>query len=83
MPAREEPMRLLREFFIPTEYDQGAGGMRPQIGVAHYEIKASTIFILSSFHRLESEDPYHHLDESLDMCATMRISNIKDDALRL
>ncbi|CAN6486820.1 unnamed protein product [Victoria cruziana] len=83
MPAREEPLRLLREFFIPTEYDRGAGGMRPQIGAAHYEIKASTIVILPSFHGLESKDPYHHLDEFLDVCTTVRISHIEDDALRL
>ncbi|CAN6455711.1 unnamed protein product [Victoria cruziana] len=83
MPTREEPPRLLRKFFILMEYDKGAGGMGPQIGAAHYEIKASTINILSSFHDLKSEDPYHHLDEFLDICATIRISHIKDNALRL
>ncbi|CAN6455580.1 unnamed protein product [Victoria cruziana] len=66
MPSREEPPRLLREFFIPTEYDRGAGGMGPHIGAAHYEIKASTINMLPSFHGLASEDPYRHLDEFLD-----------------
>ncbi|CAN6486690.1 unnamed protein product [Victoria cruziana] len=83
MPPREELPRLLREFFIPIEYDRGAGGMRPHIGVAHYEIKASTINMLPSFHRLASEDHYRHLDEFLDVCATVRISHIEDDALRL
>ncbi|CAN6458901.1 unnamed protein product [Victoria cruziana] len=57
--------------------------MRSQIGATHYEIKASTISMLPSFHCLESEDPYHHLYEFLDVCATVRISHIEDDALRL
>ncbi|CAN6462394.1 unnamed protein product [Victoria cruziana] len=35
------------------------------------------------FYGLENEDPYHHLDEFLDICATVRISHIEDDALRL
>ncbi|CAN6486917.1 unnamed protein product [Victoria cruziana] len=83
MPPRDEPPRLLREFFIPTEYDRGAGGMGPQIGAAHYEIKASTINMLPSFHGLESEDPYRHIHEFLDICVTVRISHIEDDALRL
>ncbi|CAN6471825.1 unnamed protein product [Victoria cruziana] len=83
MPAHEEPPRLLREFFIPTEYDRGAIGMGPQIGATHYEIKASTIAILPSFHGLQSEDLYRHLDKFLDVCATVRISYIKDNALRL
>ncbi|CAN6465561.1 unnamed protein product [Victoria cruziana] len=83
MSLREEPPRLLKEFFIPTEYDRGAGVMRPHIGAAHYEIKASTINMLPSFHGLASEDPYRHLDEFLDICATVRISHIEDNSLRL
>ncbi|CAN6476442.1 unnamed protein product [Victoria cruziana] len=82
-PAGEEPPRLLCEFFIPKKYDRGVGGMGPQIGANHYEIKASTINMLPSFHGLKSEDPYHHLDEFLDICATVRISHIEDDVLRL
>ncbi|CAN6454849.1 unnamed protein product [Victoria cruziana] len=66
MPAREEPPQLLKELFIPIEYDRGAGGMGPQIGATHYKIKESTISMLPSFHGLQSEDPYRHLDEFLD-----------------
>ncbi|CAN6472344.1 unnamed protein product [Victoria cruziana] len=83
MPAREELPQLLREFFIPSEYDQVAGGMGLQIGAAHYEIKASIINMFHSFHGLKSEDPYRHLDEFLNVCRTERISHIEDDALRL
>ncbi|CAN6465875.1 unnamed protein product [Victoria cruziana] len=57
--------------------------MGPQTAANHYEIKASTINMLPSFHGLENEDPYRHLDEFLDICATVRISHIEDDALRL
>ncbi|CAN6465443.1 unnamed protein product [Victoria cruziana] len=83
VPAVEEPPRLIREFFIPERYDRGVGGMGPQIAANHYEIKASTINMLPSFHDLENEDLYRHLDEFLDICATVRISHIEDDALRL
>ncbi|CAN6460016.1 unnamed protein product [Victoria cruziana] len=38
---------------------------------------------MSSFHGLESEDLYRHLDEFLDICATVRISHIEDDILSL
>ncbi|CAN6465560.1 unnamed protein product [Victoria cruziana] len=83
IPPCEEPSRLLREFFIPTEYDREVGGIEPQIGAAHYEIKASTINMLPFFHGLESEDLYHHINEFLDVCSTLRISHIEDDALKL
>ncbi|CAN6455676.1 unnamed protein product [Victoria cruziana] len=39
--------------------------------------------MLPSFHGLENEDRYRHMDEFLDICATVRISHIEDDALRL
>ncbi|CAN6454214.1 unnamed protein product [Victoria cruziana] len=83
LPPREEPPRLLGEFFIPTKYDRGAGGMGPLVGAIHYEIKASTINMLSSFYGLASEDPYRHLDEFLDVCVMVRISHTEDDVLRL
>ncbi|CAN6447442.1 unnamed protein product [Victoria cruziana] len=82
LPQHEEP-RLLREFFIPTDYDRGAGGMGTLVGLNHYEIKASTISMLPSFHGFASEDPYHHLDEFLDVCAIVKISHFDDGALRL
>ncbi|CAN6465608.1 unnamed protein product [Victoria cruziana] len=58
VPRVEEPPRLLHEFFNPKKYDRGAGVMGPQIAVNYYEIKASTINMLSSFHGLENDDPY-------------------------
>ncbi|CAN6455423.1 unnamed protein product [Victoria cruziana] len=39
--------------------------------------------MLPSFHGLASEDPYRHLDEFLDVCATVKISHVDDGALRL
>ncbi|CAN6455686.1 unnamed protein product [Victoria cruziana] len=84
MPPHEEPpTRLLREFFIPTEYDRGVGGVGPLVGAHQYEIKASTINMLPSFHGLASEDPYRHLDEFLDVCVMIQINNVEDNALRL
>ena len=39
--------------------------------------------MLSSFHGLNSEDPYHHLDDFLDVCSTMKIQNFTDEALKM
>ncbi|CAN6458761.1 unnamed protein product [Victoria cruziana] len=82
LPQCEEP-RLLREFFVPTDYNRGAGEMKTLEGPNHYEIKASIINMLPSLHGFASEDPYHHLDEFLDVCATVKISHVDDEALRL
>ncbi|CAN6465503.1 unnamed protein product [Victoria cruziana] len=83
LPQHEvPPPRLLREFFVTSDYDRGVG-VGPLIGPNQYEIKAATINMLPSFHGLASEDPYRHLDEFLDVCATVKISHVDDGALRL
>ncbi|CAN6446875.1 unnamed protein product [Victoria cruziana] len=75
--------RLLREFFVPSEYDRGSRGVGPLVGPNQYEIKAATINMLPSFHGLANENPYRHLDLFLDVCATVKVSNVEDGALRL
>ncbi|CAN6447254.1 unnamed protein product [Victoria cruziana] len=74
---------LLREFFVPSDYDRGVGGGGPLVGPNQYEIKAATINMLPSFHGLATEDSYRHLDEFLDVCTTMKIWHVDDGALRL
>ncbi|CAN6465339.1 unnamed protein product [Victoria cruziana] len=90
-PAAQQPAaaevpaapRLLREFFVPSEYDRGSGSVGPLVGPNQYEIKAATINMLPSFHGLANEDPYRHLDLFLDVCATVKITHVDDGALRL
>ncbi|CAN6487265.1 unnamed protein product [Victoria cruziana] len=84
LPQQEVPApRLLREFFVHSHYDQGSGGVGPLVGPNQYEIKAAMINMLPAFHGLATEDPYKHLDEFLDVCATVKISHVDDGALRL
>ncbi|CAN6455451.1 unnamed protein product [Victoria cruziana] len=78
LPQQEVPApRLLREFFIPSDYDRGSGGVGPLVGPNQYEIKAATINMLPSFHGLANEDPYRHLDLFFNVCAIMKISNVE------
>ncbi|CAN6487213.1 unnamed protein product [Victoria cruziana] len=84
LPQQEVPTpRLLREYFVPSDYDRGIGGVGPLVGPNQNEIKAATINMLPSFYGLATEDPYRHLDEFLDVCATVKISHVDDGALRL
>ncbi|CAN6444762.1 unnamed protein product [Victoria cruziana] len=81
--AKRNRPRQFRDFYIPNEYNQGEATMGPDIGATQFEIKASVINMLSSFHGIENDDPYRHLDEFIDVCKMVRITNIGDDALRL
>ena len=73
----------LREYFMPNTYTPASCITRPDVGVSHFEIKASVIQMLPSFYGLSNEDPYRHLDEFLEICSTVRINNFGDDAMRL
>ncbi|CAN6462514.1 unnamed protein product [Victoria cruziana] len=84
--ANDSPLhqpRLLREYFIPSEYDQGIAAMGPEIGAMQYEIKSFVINMLPMFYGIENEDPYRHLNEFLDVYVTVRIHGVDDDSLRL
>jgi hypothetical protein len=80
----EEPkLVLLRDHYVPTTYTPSSSLQLPNITAAHYEIKPSIIEMLPSFYGLNNEDSYKHLDEFFEICLTMRLQNISEDALRM
>ena len=48
-----------------------------------FEIKHSLIQMLPPFYGLESKNPFKHVDAFLEICSTVFLNNISDDALRL
>jgi hypothetical protein len=82
MAEGQKPV-LLRDHYVPTTYTPFSSLKLPDITAALYEIKPSIIQMLPSFYGLDNEDPYKHLDEFLEICLTMRLQNISEDALRM
>ena len=83
--AKEQPTRLpkqLKEYFTPATYDSPTRSRMPTVTVP-LEIKHSLIQMLPSFYGLEFENPLKHVDAFLDICSTVFLNNIFDDALRL
>lgn len=80
---RDEPSISLRKFFMLNEYDLGIPSMGPKIGTVYFEIKASVINMLQSFHGLENKDPHKYFDEFLDVYGIVHIHDVDDDALKL
>jgi len=74
---------LLRDHYFPTTYTPSSSLQLPDTIATHYEIKPSIIQMLPSFYGLDNEDPYKNLDEFLEICLTMRLQNISEDALRM
>ncbi|XP_062165001.1 uncharacterized protein LOC133871591 [Alnus glutinosa] len=80
--AEEQKPVLLMDHYVPTTYTPSSSLQLPNITAAHYEIKPSIIQMLQSFYGLNNEDPYKYLDDFLEICLTMRLQNISEDALR-
>ena len=70
--------RSLKEYFIPT--NQAGPALRRPGGDNPYEIKSSTISLLPSFYGTTREDPYRHIEEFTEVCSTMKLQGVIDDA---
>ena len=68
-----EPPRQMKEYFIPITYNPSTCIHLLDIPARHYEIKSTTIQMLSSFYGNTNKDPYKHLDEFLEICPIVRI----------
>ncbi|KAF7841481.1 uncharacterized protein G2W53_003779 [Senna tora] len=78
-----EPLRPLKEYFTPSNYDSPSSTRLPEIGANQFEIKPSIIQMLPSFYGLSFENPYKHIDEFLEVCFTFKLPNVSEDAIRL
>ena len=83
MAENRSLFRTLREYFMANIYTPTSCITRPDVRANQFEIKASIIQMLPSFHGLSNEDPHSHLDDFLEICSTVRINNFGDDVLRL
>jgi len=82
MADEQNPPKQLKEYFTPATYDSPTRTHMPTV-TGPFELKHSLIQMLLSFSGLESENPFRHVDAFLEICSTVFLNNISDDALRL
>ena len=84
---RAEPadpqLKALMEYYIPTAYESATCIAPSNIGHGNYEIKPHLLQLLPLFHGLSSEDPYKHIDEFLEVCSTIKIDSLPEEAKHL
>ncbi|KAI5648393.1 hypothetical protein M9H77_34398 [Catharanthus roseus] len=71
-----ENPRELRKYFTPNTYNSPIGNRPLEIEANHFKIKASTIQMLPYFYGLDSENPYKHIDDCLEICSTFKLPNV-------
>lgn len=73
-PMAEEPKPvLLRDHYVPSTYIPTSSLQLPDIMATHFEIKTGFIQMLPLFYGLNTDDPYKHLDEFIEICSTIRL----------
>ena len=75
--------KTLRELFSPITTNPPSCIVLPATTAAHFELKSQIIHFLPTFHGLDREDPYMHVKDFLEICATCKFQNFTDDSVRL
>ncbi|KAI3824502.1 hypothetical protein L1987_05962 [Smallanthus sonchifolius] len=84
--ANEDAGRTLSDFGKPTLEGLESSINRPTVGAHQFEIKSSIIQMVQNkwqFDGKDHEDPNTHLASFLEICATFKIRDATDDAIRL
>ena len=75
--------KTLRELFSPITTNLPSCIVLPATTTAHFELKPQIIHLLPTFYRLDREDPYMHVKDFHEICATCKFQNFTDDSVRL
>ena len=68
-----------RELFSPITTNLPSCIVLSAITVVHFELKPQIIHLLPTFHGLYRENPYMHVKDFLEICATCKFQNFIDD----
>ena len=75
--------KTLRELFSPITTNPPSCIVLPTTTAAHFELKPQIIHLLPTFYGLDKEDPYMHVKDFLEICATCKFQNFTDDSVHL
>lgn len=80
--GREEP-KTLKNLFSPITINPTSCIALPTTIISHFELKPQVITLLPNFYGLDREDPYMHIKDFLEICATFKFQNFFDESVRL
>ncbi|XP_058216596.1 uncharacterized protein LOC131327445 [Rhododendron vialii] len=78
-----EDTKPLRELFSPVTTNPPSCIVLPTTNATHFELKHHIIQLLPQFHGIEREDPYMHVKDFLEICATFRFQNFSEESVKL
>ena len=82
MAEEQTTPKQLKESFTPATYDSATSTCMLAV-TRPFDIKHSLIQMLPSFYGLDYENPFKHVDAFFEICSTIFLHNISNDAFRL
>ena len=73
----------LRDLFAPVATNSHSCIVLPPTNVTHFDLKLHVIQFLPSFHGLNNENPYDHVNKFKDMCTTFKFQNFSEKSVHL
>lgn len=73
----------LRDYLAPIQFNTPSCITLPEMNARNFELKPATIQLLPTFHGFEREDPYLHVKDFFDICATFKYEHVTDEQIRL
>ena len=82
---QNQNQRLLRDYAIPDPVEAQASILRPTVNANNFEIKPGLIQMVQQgqFGGNPTEDPNAHLANFLEICNTIKMNGVNEDAIRL
>ena len=81
--GEEGERRTMRDYSVPFQFNSLSCITLLPTQANHFELKPGVIQLLPTFYGLEKEDPYLHVKEFLDICATFKFQNFSDESIKL
>ncbi|CAL8993227.1 unnamed protein product, partial [Prunus brigantina] len=78
-----QPRKPLCEFSIPKVTDQPSCIVYPQLTVDRFELKSGMIHLLPTYYGNTTEDPYMHIKQFFEICATIKIQGLDDEQIKM
>lgn len=75
--------RTLGDYFSPITTDPPSCIVLPTTTAAQFEIKPQIFQLLPNFQGMDSEDPFMHIKDFLEICSTFKFQNFPDESVRL
>ncbi|RWR88646.1 hypothetical protein CKAN_01767600 [Cinnamomum micranthum f. kanehirae] len=81
--GEDNQKRPMKESYIPLHIEQPSTILYPPNTAGNFTLHAQLLNMVPHYHGLPNEDPYLHIKEFFELCATQQIQGVTAEGIRL